>query len=290
MYGGSSSPTRQAAGQEMEAILSEMRDAFQPVRGADGRMGAQLLNGEKYRYFKDRIKEVADSTYDTNRTTYNGMKMLENVLDEGMENGIRNYGGETSARAWKDYNERYALTKLLIDKGTNPETLQFDPKMLRQNLMSKDRNRMILEQGNRVVPLFKMAKIQGLVDDATKSTLAGHNMKGFSNSGRVPLWHKLLQMPVAGRVPVVPRAYMKMYEAGWPSKTGLLNMGEGGLPEKLVGKFWDHPSLYTRAAYMGTPWQPTDLVGQATDYAGEKYDQASDAAIGFTDWVQRQFE
>lgn len=233
-------------------------------RDRRGRMISRNFDGKEYQSFRRRLKDQIDGAFTKgDNAKGRALQPLLEALDTGMEKGLKDAGGDATVGAWKDLNERYAMTKLVIDHGSTT-TGNVDLTRLKNHFKSTDPQRLLLESGGRVADLFRLVKLNDVMKGQAGSALSGTNMNSFKvNPGKQSMRQRFLSTPMAGMVPVIPDMMMRGYARGYPSVTGLANMGSG--PNALLGgnlgAFWDQPGLYTRALAQGTQVHPKAIKG-----------------------------
>lgn len=214
-------------------------DQYTPQRNPlTGRIQAMDMQGSQYKDLRKRIQSDINKAYasgDTNRA--DALKPILTKVDDAVERGIRQGKGDVGVNQWKDLNERFAMTNLILEHGMNPVG-KFDPTRLTPHLLNSDTKRLLTERGGRIVPLQKMVKLDWMAKHQMGSDLSGLGTKNIYNPTNPGIVPKLLMTPAAGYLPAIPEAALKLYTKGYPVKTGLLGMsGEG----------FGRPSLYTRA-------------------------------------------
>jgi len=214
-------------------------DQYTPQRDPlTGRIKAMDMQGSQYKDLRRRIQSDINKAYangDSNRAEV--LKPILTKVDDAVERGIRQGKGIEGVNKWKDLNERFAMTNLIIEHGMNPVG-KFDPSRLAPHLLNSDTKRLLTERGNRIVPLQKMVKLDWMAKHQMGSDLSGLGTKNIYNPTNPGIVPKLLMTPAAGFLPAIPEAALKLYTKGYPVTTGLLGMsGEG----------FGRPSLYTRA-------------------------------------------
>ncbi len=237
-------------------------------KDARGRFVQRTFDGKEYQTLRTNLKDQITKAYnDGNVGRARALQPMLDQLDAGMEKGIRQFGGEASAAQWKDLNERYAMTKLFIEKGSTP-TGNIDPARLTAYFQSSDPERMLLESGGRVTDLHKLAKLNYVMKNQAGSALTGTGMMTYKkNPTKQSMRQRLLSSPAGSAVPFIPEMMLKRYAGGYPSVSGYLGMGIGdGLAGRPflggnLGRLWDHPGLYTRALAQGTQVHPAAIEG-----------------------------
>jgi len=214
-------------------------DQYTPQRDPlTGRIRAMDMQGSQYKDLRRRIQSDINKAYangDANRA--DALKPILTKVDDAVERGIRQGKGDVTVNQWKDLNERFAMTNLILEHGMNPVG-KFDPSRLTPHFLNSDAKRLLTERGGRIVPLQKMVKLDWMAKHQMGSDLSGLGTKNIYNPSNPGIVPKLLMTPAAGYLPTIPEAALKLYTKGYPVKTGLLGMsGEG----------FGRPSLYTRA-------------------------------------------
>jgi hypothetical protein len=228
--------------------------AAAPIRnGMTGRIQAATMGGDNYKEIRRALRrDINDAYAASNTAKAEALKPLLTSVDEAVERGVATKGGTASAADWREINEKYAMTKLVLEHGMTPLG-KYEPFRLLNHLRGSDPERLLLENGGRINDLYKTAKLEYMAKHQAGSDLAGMGTKAIFNSDKPSVVEKLLMTPAAGYVPVLPSAALKLYSeglgplpAGWPAKTGLLNMS---------GKDLGNPTLYTRSLQQAEqPW------------------------------------
>ena len=218
-----------------------------------GRIKAATMGGDNYKEIRRALRRDINDAYTASNTAKaEALKPLLTSVDEAVERGVATKGGTATAADWRELNEKQAMTHLVLDHGMTPLG-KYEPFRLLNHLRGSDNERMLLENGGRINDLYKTAKLEYMDKHQAGSDLAGMGVRGIFNSEKPSIVEKLLMTPAAGYVPILPNAALKLYSeglgplpAGWPAKTGLLNM---------TGKNLGNPALYTRALQQAEqPW------------------------------------
>lgn len=260
-----------AALKDLAAYHKEIKKMSTETRDSRGRFKKATFNGRKYQELRIRMKEDMDAAWKKdNMYTYRGLKAQIDQLDIAMSIGVKDFGGMATATHWKDLNERWAMTKLIIEKGLDPLG-KFDANKMGKHLMSKEPQGLLLESSGRINDLYKITKLNHMIKNQAGSAFSSDKSRLRNKSTLTLPQHVLgsrfLEIPVAKMLGPVSSAYMSLYKRGWPAATGLLNMS---------GTKWGNPLLYTRAAAQGSQAHP-----KALDYVQRK---AGNAYQGITNW------
>ena len=258
----------------VDARLKDIQSRIHNTRDAiTGQYRPATFRGEDYQSMSQSIKSELDGLYKNNDMVAHGaLKKVQRELDDAMDNGV-NYGGKVSSTEWKDLNERYAMSRLLMENGMDI-TGKFDAELFGKYLMSKDAYRTLTGQGGRIKPLQKLARANYLSKQEAGSDMTG---TGFGDSGKVSHMQGFLTNKVGNMLPLKDQIYLSLYKRGWPGEKGLLGMSDKG--------FWN-PVLLGRAQAQAQQQHPTAAkairdtknsmsksYGEAADWTGEKMDE-----------------
>ena len=211
-----------------------------------GRIQSPIMTGSTYKELRSRIKADITDAFNSNDTQKaNALKPILQTLDDAVERGVKDAGGEATVAQWKDLNERMAMSKLVMHKGMTPIG-GFDVDKLTNHLMSNDPERLLMESGGRINELYKAVKVNYMMNKQARADLGSLGKKHFFNASDPSLIMQFLQSPMQNVLPRIPTMAVDMYAKGYPSVTGLLNMSGRGL---------GNPNLYARALSQGNqPW------------------------------------
>jgi len=218
-----------------------------------GRIKAATMDGDNYKEIRRALRrDINDAYAASNTAKAEALKPLLTSVDDAVERGVATKGGTATAADWRELNEKHAMSKLVLEHGMTPLG-KYEPFRLLNHLRGSDPERLLLENGGRINDLYRTAKLEYMAKHQAGSDLAGMGTKAIFNSDKPSVVEKLLMTPAAGYVPILPSMALKLYSegmgplpAGWPAKTGLLNMS---------GKDLGNPALYTRALQQAEqPW------------------------------------
>lgn len=269
-----------------QGYFDEMRDRVKPKVSATGETTGYVYSGKDFQSLRSRIKSEIDAAYaNNNRTMVNALTPLLAGLDASLERGVsnlgRSIGDQNLVTKWKDLNERYAMTKIILEHGTDVTTADFSPSKFMNYISSHDPERAILEGGNRIVPLFKLAKVNDLMRRQAKPGLSGSvdlpQTKAGNPSSMSTAQSMMTANSLVGKIPLLDRTAMALYKRGYPASTGLL----GWTGDQVYRNIPD----YTRAMSQSSqlyPWIQDQAIsgGQglmslgegAADKLGNAYD------------------
>jgi hypothetical protein len=237
-----------------------------------GRMEPKVVDGGTFQSLRSDLKsDISDAYKNGNTRKAEALKPVLNIVDNSVERGlalssagkVTTDGVPVGIQEWKDLNEKTALTHMVMDNGLNPTGTRVEPHRLLNQFKSNDVQRFYTESGGKnITQLHKLAKINAMDRDQS-SSLAGLGTRGIMNSSKQSFIQKLLQTPAAGFLPMPAEAAMWLYNKGYPSKTGLLNMS---------GKRFGDPGLYSRA--LGQSQQPWPSLYDYVDNKLSRKDEA----------------
>lgn len=193
------------------------------------------FKGTDYQTLRQEMKKISDSSWQDNAVTADIMGKMIKSLDKAMERGVAESGGTASATAWKDLNEKYAMTSLLIEDGLDIQG-KIDFQKLQNHMMSKDPKRTLLGEGNRITKLQDATKVNHLIKHQAPDPIGSDHIHHDPQSRTV---FGTLVAPMAEKMTSpINQLWFSMYRHGYPSRTGWLNMS---------GKDLGDISQYTRA-------------------------------------------
>jgi len=279
----SKSPSDIAAGKEADAMYKEMMSMSTLKRDARGRFKGASFDGANYQDVRRRISNRMEKAYDNKELdAYNMLKEMRTELDDALARGIdadarvQSLGQgkidkPVTSADWKDINERYAMSKLVQQHGMTP-TGQIDLDRLSSHLLTTDAERLIQEQGGRIVPLQKMAKLRHMTRKLPGN--ANRTASLIKNPEKVTPFHAFLKTPMAGAAFFNPisKAYLGAYKKGWPVTSGLAGMNIND------NRLWNFPKI-NRAVAMGTQVHPDVILG-GIDLSKTGYDWTKEKLTG----------
>lgn len=212
----------------VQDAVAEMRTVLQPFTNPNGKFAKQEFDGSRYQaasqYLDDQINKAFN---ESDKILGRNLKAIKKELDHSIENGM----SKADSAKWRDLNERYAMTRLVMESGMDALG-GIDTKKLTGKLMSGDEAiRTLTSKGNRIKKLQDIAKIDTMQGrQAGAVGWSGSGVEGGDNSRR-GLLRSTFATPLITRIPASTRAGMNMYMSGYPAVTGLT-----GLPKPAIGK------------------------------------------------------
>lgn len=202
----------------LQDAVAEMRTVLQPFTTREGKFAVQKFDGSKYQAASQYLNDQIASAFQNGRKGLaRDLKAIKGELDKSIESGM----GKTTAKEWRDLNERYAMSRIVMDTGMDPLG-GINTSGLTNYLMSGDEAlRTLTGRGGRIKKLQDIARI-----DTMQKRQAG--AEGWSGSGveqgdtsKQGLMKSTFRTPLVTRIPMSTRAGMNLYMSGWPA-TGLL--------------------------------------------------------------------
>lgn len=221
----------QAAKQRYATVLdavNEMRTVLQPFRTKDGKFEKQVFDGSRYQAASQYLNDQISSAFQNgDKILARNLKTIKEELDKSIESGM----GKSRAKDWRDLNERYAMTRLVMENGMDPLG-GINTNKLTQHLMSGDEAvRTLTSKGGRIKKLQDIAKIDTMQRrQAGAEGYSGSNVD-LGDTSRKGLLRSVLTTPLTAMIPTSTRAGMNLYMSGYPAVTGLT-----GLPKPAIGK------------------------------------------------------
>jgi hypothetical protein len=249
--------------QEYLTKLEDLRRSQMPVRDPlTGRMRKSSFGGSIYQDFRRDIKSQINQAYDKQDTsTADALSKILRVIDTGIERGARDFGGEVSAKQWKDLNERWALSNLIMEKGMDPLGM-VDGTKLGKYFMETEPKRYLMESaGPKMTELQKAAKLEYMTKNQKKGGLFDEMSGLLHNPGKKSALENLLSSPFAPATSFtgLPQLSMALYKRGWPSKWGLLG---------FEGSSFTNAPTYARSLGQSSQFYPSmmDAINNAQEY------------------------
>jgi hypothetical protein len=251
-------------------------------RNEKGQWTPATFDGAEYQKQRSRLQVLKDDAYNSkspgSNTLAQAYEQMIRSLDDGMARGVADYGGEASARMWRDLNERYAMSKTLMDKGMDPLG-GIDTKKLSSHLMSKDAERTLTGRGGNIREFQQIARLNELKKRQRGGGLGRENVEkdeAFDSAQET----SMMSTPAAGRVPLWRRAKLAAYMKGYPGKTGYLNFPSQG-PYS--------PASLSRAMQQGRDHQ-VDAIQAGKEFVEDPGGHLKSGAAKGLDWLLEQWE
>lgn len=259
------------AAKEAQYYADQINKTMGVQRNALGQIQPSIINGEEFQTLRSDLKgEISAAWNKGDRTKAKALQPLLDVLDGSIEKGIAKGKGDPTANiaAWRELNRKWAVTEAVKQHGLT-DLGSFDPIKFANHAMSADNSRYLMETGGpEMNKIFQWSKHAKMRKENAGSDLGGMGVHAESLAPKRTLLNTLIQ-PFNVNTPLTD-PFLRSYLAGWPAKTGLLNMS---------GKKFGDPRLYTRAySASQQPWPTlyhktedalTDAIKNADDIKRE---------------------
>jgi hypothetical protein len=221
-----------------------------------GRIKTGKYDGTDYQKVRSRIKTAMDSAYKRSENDL-GQELgkIVTFLDKGIENGL----GTVKSSDWKDLNERFAMSSVLMEHGLTPNG-GVDMNRLTSHLMSNDPKRLLMGKGGRIGNFHKIAQLHDLKKGSRgSSALATRSAEEVADKEKYR--YSIHSTPSALGISRLNEMKARAVMAGIPNTKGYLGIlpgykeGTTGNLLRAVAQSGDAPSL---VAY---------LLESATEYA-----------------------
>ena len=211
------SPLDRTRYQTVKSIFDQFKaEIASPRRGANGQFQGYEFNGSQYQMIRQRIQDEASQAYrNGDNRLGDSLTKMKGILDSSLTSGM----DKATASQWKDLNERYAMTKTVVNNGMDALG-GIDANKLGAYLLSdNEARRTLTSQGGRIKHLQDIAKITEM--EARQGGTPGWNGTGIEgSSAKSGMLQRILRMPVASTVMPTKRAGMALYMSGYPAVTG----------------------------------------------------------------------
>lgn len=243
--------------QTVKSIFDQFKaEIASPRRSTSGQFQGYIFDGKQYQAIRQRVSDEASQAYQSgDKRLGDSLVNMRKVLDDSLTSGMNN----ADANMWKDLNERYAMTKLLMDGGMTPSG-KVDPTKLTSAVMSSDEAARTLQgKGGRIKKFQDIARYNDVLNDVQGSSLTGLGMEA------------------------------KPHRSGMFTRAADLALK----PHRLLGLGYSLNTLTT--PFIGRHLSPAHGLEQGTgillnralaqtetpqDYVGDKYDQLLEAIKG----------
>lgn len=143
-----------------------------PQRGPAGQFMGYQFNGTQYQGMRQRLQDEISQAYNGgDRRLAENLKKIQVVLDESLTQGM----GKKTAAEWKDMNERYAMTKMLMEGGMTPSGKVDASKLTSSVMNGTEASRTLTGQGGRIKKFQDIARYNDV--------LHGSDVEGGSLTG-----------------------------------------------------------------------------------------------------------
>lgn len=239
----------------IDKLSKPSRDPF------TGRMKAVDFNGARYQEVRRSLKSTIDDAWlKGDAIKAKTLTPLLTMLDDGTKHGMIKYGSKSDVKAWKDLNQRNALTEMVLEHGYDP-LAGANMRKLGQYFIGSDGKRLATFEGPaRLKELQKISLFELMRQRQAGGSLTGlgvsHDFGAGGGSSNQTLMQYLAQTPVAELIAPPVRAGLAAYMKGYPSLSGYLGLSRNNFGDTIA---------MTRSAYQGIKPQETILKFLAGD-------------------------
>lgn len=256
-----------------EEILERLKSMSKVSRGSDGKFIKATFDGANYQGVRRELKSKIDAAYKRNEPAMvNALEPMLKSIDNAMDRGLKDFGGDAASFQWKDLNEQFAMTHLMMEEGMTLNG-KFDAGKMANYFRSNDMSRVLTGEGGRVKTLHKLAQLDELSRGQQGSDMTGTGIRVAGSDAPQSAMRTMMDLGPYKVFGAANKAYFNMYKRGLPGQTGLLNMNQKGI--------WS-PQLYSRALSQGTQWHPSvvESMMNGYDYAEERKNKLLEAFQG----------
>lgn len=228
------------------------------------------FNGTGYQNELRRLKDgKARAIAETNKPLADVYDQMMKSLAGGLEGGMKKHQVER----WRDLNERWAMSKLIIDKGLDA-TNKIDTRKLLDNINRTDIDRLVTGQGGRVRGFHDVVRMKEL-ERQQKAPGMGEGMSDLSDREK------------KARERGKPSFYSGPEKsATTPVDNFLMNFQYGGIfgqPRKIYGLLGNpREGIMSTGSVMRSLEQGTDAKMNLLNLLDDKKDQ-------FKNYVEKQW-
>lgn len=147
-----------------------------PQRGANGRFMGYQFNGAQYQAVRQRLQDEISQAYNSgDKRLGEQLKKIQVVLDDSLTQGM----SQSTAKQWKDMNERYAMTKMLMEGGMTPSGKVDATKLTSAVMNGTEASRTLTGQGGRINKFQDIARFNDVLHG---SDVEGGSLTGLGRS------------------------------------------------------------------------------------------------------------
>ena len=235
------------AHKEAQYYADQINKTMGVQRNTLGQIQPSVINGEEFQTLRTDLKgEISAAWNKGDRVKAKALQPLLNVLDGSIEKSIAKGRGDPEANiaAFRELNRKWAVTEAIKQHGLT-DLGSFDPIKFANHAMSADNSRYLMETGGpEMNKIFQWSKHAKMRKENAGSDLGGMGVHAESLAPKRTLLNTLVQ-PFNVNTPLTD-PFLRAYLAGWPAKTGLLNMS---------GEKFGDPKIYARAySASQQPW------------------------------------
>lgn len=269
----------------INSILNKLKRAqseSRQGRNARGQATHNQINGATYQNLRSDLKEMQRSMLEKgHRKDAKIVTDLIDVFDNSIEKGVANRYGSATAKEWKDVNEKYALTQLIMDQGLDSNGRVLSGK-LTNYLENTDLERMLLGTDGAIKDIHNLVKYHKIAAEHPNPGLAGRRAQSDSGSTTIDA-----DQPIDYSTDLIMDPLtdfrLKVNFSDWPARSGILGLPEAkafnpdGTVKRIskVGLDSNSP-LYSVASLSRGIAQSGDLYPHIYEKGSEAYNSLMD--------------
>lgn len=147
-----------------------------PQRGSNGRFLGYQFNGSQYQALRSRLQDEISQAYQSgDKRLGDSLRKVQTVLDDSLLSGMN----AATAKQWKDMNERYAMTKMLMEGGMTPSGKVDATKLTSSVMNGTEASRTLTGQGGRIKKFQDIARFNDVLHG---SDVAGGSLTGLGRA------------------------------------------------------------------------------------------------------------
>ncbi len=177
------------------SVVQQIRAETNPI----SKPGAQTVygfDGAKYQQLRQRIQDEANQAFSNNDSRLgNSLNQVKQALDDSLQNGM----DKATASQWKDLNEKYAMTNLLLKNGLTPTGAVDKPGITAAVMNGPEAIRTLTDQGGRIQKLQQIAKYNDVLNNVEGGDLTGLGKADYKAD------RSLLKLPLRYKIPLYAR-------------------------------------------------------------------------------------
>lgn len=175
----------------LKDIFNDIKTVVQPTRDANNRFAKLEFDGAHYQRISQRINdEISSAIHNGDNTALAQLRRIKGHLDDSIEKGL----GSTQAKEWRDLNERYAMTNMLMENGLTPSG-RVNPSGITGAVMGKsEAARTLTGKGGRIQQFQKIARYNDVLNNVEGSDLSGLGKADIGadrSIGKLPFQYRL---------------------------------------------------------------------------------------------------
>lgn len=181
---------------KVKSIVDQMWKESNAVQNP-GAKTVYAFDGTKYQQYRQRLQDEINQAYSQGDSRLgSSLRKIQNALDDSLTNGM----SKSDASAWRDLNERYAMTRLLLEKGMTPSG-KVNPAGITSAVMKGDEAvRTLTGRGGRIQQFQKMARYNDVLNDVEGGSLTGLGNADYAANRQVN------KLPFRYKIPLYARS------------------------------------------------------------------------------------